>query len=119
MGNYYFNNMKLPPQGMVMNKYGGQNQNFYSQPQGFYPKNKGNYNYQNQNQQFYKKQNPQDEFNILQSLKYVQENYQHLININMNNKGLTEKIKQEIAPRFFVIKSFTEEDIHKVKNLFI
>ena len=47
-------------------------------------------------------------------MKYVSENYNHLINLNNISFGQTLRVKAQINPRFFVIKSFTEEDIHKV-----
>src|SRR5690242_4990338 len=56
---------------------------------------------------------PQSELAVIQSVKYIQDKYPHLVNINMNNLGFTESVAKETAPRFYVIKSFTEEDIHK------
>jgi hypothetical protein len=61
--------------------------------------------------------NPPDDQSILQSLKYVAEKYPHLININQNSAGLSNQVQSQGFPRYFVIKSFTEEDIHKVINL--
>lgn len=69
-------------------------------------KNYGNY-YQKQNQQV-------DENSLMESLKYVSEKYPHLIKLNQSYFGLTQKVRNQVNPRFFVIKSFTEEDIHKV-----
>jgi len=54
-----------------------------------------------------------NEENIIESLKYVQDNYPRLINLNINNLGYTDRVKLEFEPKFYVIKSFTEEDIHK------
>ncbi len=48
------------------------------------------------------------------SLKYVIDKYPHLNDINQFSLGITELVKIQKSPRFFVIKSFTEEDIHKV-----
>lgn len=71
--------------------------------------NKTNNNFNQQPQQA-----PVDDLSIVQSLKYVSEKYPHLINLNTNNKGTLNQVKSQEGPKFFVIKSFTEEDIHKV-----
>jgi hypothetical protein len=98
IGNYYFNNQNFYGESAYAAKY---KRNFdQAQAQYFQKKN---YNYQSQE--------------IIQSLKYVSENYPHLIGLNNNSIGLSLKIQQDMNPRFYVIKSFTEEDIHKVKNL--
>ena len=55
-----------------------------------------------------------DEFSLLHTLQYVKDRYPNLININTNSAGVKSHIRNESSPRFFVIKSFTEEDIHKV-----
>lgn len=66
------------------------------------------YNPNNQNSYI----NPNEE--IMKTLKYVSDNYPNLITINNNNMGLSSQVYDQAAPRFYVIKSFTEEDIHKV-----
>lgn len=126
MGNYYFNNKNFQNQNQF------QNQNLERQGQNENQGNNTNSNmkYQNQpfnNQKFKTFQNfnfknpmldmnnrDNDEYNIIQSLKYVSDNYPNLVSLNNNNLGITEKVKAQISPRFYVIKSFTEEDIHKV-----
>jgi len=55
----------------------------------------------------------QEQLSLIQSLQYAQQNYPQLINLNMTNLGYTMKVKNQVIPRFYVIKSFTEEDIHK------
>jgi hypothetical protein len=89
MGNYYFNS-----------------NDFYDQSGGHIPKYQGQFyakkNFNNQNEE------------IIQSLKFVSVNYPHLISLNNSSIGLSKKVQQEQIPRFYVIKSFTEEDIHKV-----
>ena len=55
-----------------------------------------------------------DENGLIQSLKYVSDKYSNLKDINQVNSGLFEKVRLQSSPKFFVIKSFTEEDIHKV-----
>lgn len=48
---------------------------------------------------------------------YVYKKYPYLLSLNQANKGIKYQVKTELFPRFFVIKSFTEEDIHKVVDL--
>ena len=111
VGNYYYN-----PQM-------GYQQNFQT---GNYQNNQKMYNYNakpkfkknNMQFQYGNYSDPNHELNVMQSLKYVSEKYPNLININADNIGLTESVKQQQEPRFFVIKSFTEEDIHKVYKFF-
>jgi len=54
----------------------------------------------------------------MESLQYVKENYNVLVGLNDMHRGLTQIVMNQAQPRFFVIKSFTEEDIHKV-NIFL
>jgi len=53
---------------------------------------------------------------VLEYLNYVNEKYPHLVKINEHNKNISKTARSQTAPRFFIIKSFTEEDIHKVNN---
>lgn len=110
VGNYYYNpQMGYPQQNFQSGNYQNYNQkvyNYNSKPK--YKKNNTQFQYANYSE-------PNQELNVLQSLKYVSEKYPKLINLNTENIGLTESVKQQQEPRFFVIKSFTEEDIHKVK----
>ena len=99
----------MPPQQQQYFPNQNCNNNQYTQYNQFnqYPmKNYGNY-YQKQNHQV-------DENSLMESLKYVSEKYPHLIKLNQSYFGLTQKVRNQVNPRFFVIKSFTEEDIHKV-----
>ena len=121
MMNYYFNQ-------------GNNNQQFNSQSQYQQGYNNKNFRNQYQNQQFQNRNNqipnqsyqnkgnqPEvDETSMIQSLKYVTDKYPQLMNFNQINSGIRSKVKDQQSPRFFVIKSFTEEDIHKViyLNLF-
>ena len=96
------------------------NNNFNPQQfnNGFQPKqNFEDFNYisgGNNNSNMYGMQNTNEENTIIQSLKYVSEKYPHLITLNQQNIGMKFKVRNHFASRFFVIKSFTEEDIHKV-----
>jgi len=53
------------------------------------------------------------EGNCIQDMKYIIDKYNHLIHLNAQNTGYTMKARNQANPMFFVIKSFTEEDIHK------
>ena len=112
--------------------YQGQNQNQYHQKRGNYRGGRGNYrqnNYRNQNSNYrgnyyqnypqYHQQPFQREYvnpYIAQKMIYLTEmyiytKYRHLININTTNQGLSKQITD--ASTFYVIKSFSEEDVHK------
>jgi hypothetical protein len=114
--------MKVPQMGSFQggsqrnyNNYYGQNPGFQGY-QNFQQQKGGNY-YQNKNKrpQFQPQQEqPMTEINLIASMKYVEDNYNNFTKININSLGITEKVKAQAYPRFFVIKSFTEEDIHKV-----
>jgi len=77
--------------------------NMYKQP-NFYSQPKNN---------FYQQQNQFDENSFQNSLKYVNEKYPDLMKINQSFTGITQRIQAQSQPKFYVIKSFTEEDIHK------
>ncbi len=68
------------------------------------------------NEIYNQNQSQDDQIKFIQSLKYVIEKYPRLVDLNEVNVGITQIIKNQSAPRFFVIKSFTEEDIHKVSK---
>lgn len=133
MNYYYFNNQINNNQFISHNPY--QQQNYlknmrnpqFNQQQypryNQYQTNNMNYNrninpYNNMygNKVFQQQQSETDELSIIQSLKYVSEKYPHLITLNQINTGILNKVGNQVSPRFFVIKSFTEEDIHKVTN---
>ena len=48
---------------------------------------------------------------IYQTELYIYTKYRHLIDINTKNKGLSAQISD--SSTFYVIKSFSEEDVHK------
>jgi hypothetical protein len=135
--NYYMNqNMNMGYNNNFNPSYTNVNRNIYNNNMNFMNSNapfQGNINNRNQyqfnqynnnsymshhsNKKGYNSQQNQyqvDESSIIQSLKFVAEKYPHLINLNTNNIGMTNQIKSQAFPRFYVIKSFTEEDIHKV-----
>lgn len=87
------------------------NNNPYNQIQN--NQNHDKKSFQNDQSQQNQKNQP-DELSIAQSLKYVSEKYPQLININQNSSGMTNNAIAQDFPRYYVIKSFTEEDIHKV-----
>ena len=134
MNYYYFNNQvnnnqyhsqpnQYQQQGLykqMRNPQMQQNQKFNNQAQyGSQGFNQGLNRNPNPNNQYYGNKGFQipsetDEQSIIQSLKYVSEKYPHLITLNQENAGIPNKVRTQSSPRFFVIKSFTEEDIHKV-----
>lgn len=70
---------------------------------------------QNYGQSFNKVDSSTEEANAVQAMKYIQDSYPNISNINFSNVGYSLKVKEQQAARFYVIKSFTEEDIHKVR----
>ena len=102
------------------------NYNISNNPQSTNYK-KGPYYYKNKQAQYkdYKKTDYKkayltkseilDEKSLHQSLQYVIEKYPTMKDINQLNVGIARTVKTQKSPRFFVIKSFTEEDIHKVQ----
>ena len=101
---------------------GGRGQKRYRR--GGYRGNRGNYNqnYYNQNMNFnnrYPSQmQPQNYYNpfmqqqmLYRTEMYICSRYRNLIDINTKNSTLYEKLDQN--SKFFVIKSFSEEDVHK------
>ena len=85
--------------------YRGQNQNYY------YNANYGNRypsQYQPQNQYY----NPYMQQQMLYRTEmYICSRYRNLIDINTKNASLYQKVDSN--SKFFVIKSFSEEDVHK------
>lgn len=51
--------------------------------------------------------------------EFISKNYESLLQLNSLNKGVSEEVKKQAFPKFFIIKSFNEEDFHKVNKLFI
>ena len=118
--NFSSNNYMFPQQQYgVPNYFGGGRAQYnqfsqYPQNKNFYGNNNNNFNNKNNLQQ--QNQVQVDEASLLESLKYVAEKYPHLVKLNQSYAGLTQRVKNQLSPRFFVIKSFTEEDIHKVSH---
>ena len=96
---------KKPYRGRGQKKYRGNNRggkNFNRYPQ--------QYMYQPHNQTPY--YNPYYQQQILYRTEmYICSKYRHLIDINQKNAKLIESINSNC--KFFVIKSFSEEDVHK------
>ena len=96
---------KKPYRGRGQKKYRGNNRggkNFNRYPQ--------QYMYQPHNQTPY--YNPYFQQQILYRTEmYICSKYRHLIDINQKNAKLIESINSNC--KFFVIKSFSEEDVHK------
>ena len=104
---------KKPNRGRGQKKYRGnnrggknfynnnyQNNNRYPQPYGMYPSH---------GQPYY---NPYYQQQILYRTEmYICSKYRHLIDINQKNAKLIDSINPNC--KFFVIKSFSEEDVHK------
>ena len=79
-------------------------------PQIYYYNNPIEYqNYPLYDQQIY---NPYKHNNSLDKIEdYIYSNYKHLIDINEKNINITSEINTDC--KFFIIKSFSEEDVHK------
>jgi hypothetical protein len=107
--NYYLDNFNFNNNINNLSQFNqNANANF---PQKIPQQQAGSYN----NAIYYDKNDSQkQDYKLMQSLQYVKERYSQLIELNDNYRGITQIIKRQLQPRFFVIKSFTEEDIHKV-----
>ena len=88
--NNRFQNM--PPQNYIINQY-------------IYP-----YNQIYNNQQLYEPYNEEEE-SLYRAQKYIFSKYHKLIDINKKNSNILKEINTDC--KFFVIKSISEEDIHK------
>ena len=82
--------------------------------EGFHAYNDRNIykNHQIYNQQYFSNYYPYNQNASLNRIeKYILENYNNLIDINKKNSNILSEINTDC--KFFVIKSFSEEDIHK------
>ena len=120
-----------PKQSSNQQYYQNQSKRGYHQKRGNYRGGRGNYrqgNYRNQNNNYrggynqnsqYRQYQPQREYinpylaqkMIYQTEMYIYTKYRQLIDINTKNKGLSGSITD--SSTFYVIKSFSEEDVHK------
>ena len=119
-----------PNQSSNQQYYQNQSKRGYHQKRGYY-RGRGNYrqgNYHNQNTNYrggynqnsqYRQYQPQRGYinpylaqkMIYQTEMYIYTKYRQLIDINTKNKGLSTTISD--SSTFYVIKSFSEEDVHK------
>ena len=119
-----------PNQSSNQQYYQHQSKRGYHQKRGYY-RGRGNYrqgNYRNQNTNYrggynqnsqYRQYQPQRGYinpylaqkMIYQTEMYIYTKYRQLIDINTKNKGLSTTITD--SSTFYVIKSFSEEDVHK------
>ena len=97
-------------------------QNNHYQKRGFRRNYRGNNNYRGkgnfqQNQYRTQQQNRQyinpyyAQEMIYRTEMYIYTKYRHLIDINVKSNGLSKKLTD--ASSFYVIKSFSEENVHK------
>lgn len=98
-------------------KYGGYNKgyknqnnynNYYNKKQN-YNRNQKNQHQNNRQQQTYDPY--QAQLLLYRAELYICSRYQHLVDINTKNAGVADKLTE--SSRFFIIKSFSEEDVHK------
>jgi len=76
--------------------------NYYNNPSVYQP-------YPIYDQQLY---NPYNQNNSLDKIEeYIYKHYRHLLDINEKNSNITKEINTDC--KFFIIKSFSEEDVHK------
>ena len=104
---------KKPNRGRGQKKYRGNNRggkNYYNNNYQNYNRYPQQYMYQPHNQTPY--YNPYFQQQILYRTEmYICSKYRNLIDINQRNAKLIESINSNC--KFFVIKSFSEEDVHK------
>ena len=92
------------------NQIFNQNKNQFNNQNSYYSnQNNNQIIFQKQNQHYY---NPNMQLQMLYHTKmYIYSTYKNLIDINTKNSEIPQKINNN--SKFFVIKSFSEEDIHK------
>ena len=122
------NNTQSQKGTSTQQKYQNNPQKQYYQKRGNYRGNRGGYRGNNrgsnrggynQNYNQYRQYPMQREYinpylaqkMIYQTELYIYTKYRHLIDINTKSKGLSAQISE--ASTFYVIKSFSEEDVHK------
>jgi hypothetical protein len=114
----YNQQKKMNNRGRGQKRYRGGNRGGQNYPNSNYNKSYNSYpsNYQQQYQ--YPYQNQSQYFNpyfhqqmIYRTEMYISSMYKHLLNINIKNVSIAKSIDSN--SKFFVIKSFSEEDVHK------
>ena len=122
------NNTQTQNSSTTKQKYQNQSQRPYYQKRGNYRGGRGGYRNNNrgsnrggynQNYNQHRQYPMQREYikpylaqkMIYQTELYIYTKYRHLIDINTKNKGLSAQISD--SSTFYVIKSFSEEDVHK------
>ena len=105
---------KKPNRGRGQKKYRGNNRG----GKNFYNNNYQNYNRYPQQYAMYQPHNQTPYYNpyfqqqiLYRTEMYICSKYRHLIDINQKNAKLIDSINSNC--KFFVIKSFSEEDVHK------
>jgi len=105
---------KKPNRGRGQKKYRGNNRG----GKNFYNNNYQNYNCYPQQYAMYQPHNQTPYYNpyfqqqiLYRTEMYICSKYRHLIDINQKNAKLIDSINSNC--KFFVIKSFSEEDVHK------
>ena len=100
------------PRGKRRYQRGYKSKNYYSQNRLYNPKSPNYYPSQNKAQYYYSQYSPYMQQQLLYRTEmYLYSHYNNLIDINTKNASLSEKLN--INSKFFVIKSFSEEDVHK------
>ena len=113
-------NSEQPKRGQFQSKRGGRYPRGKKRYQGGYKTNQNYYQNQPYNP-YFSQQNQSRYYNqyspfmqqqlLYRTEMYICSRYNYLIDINMKNSALPEKLNEN--SKFFVIKSFSEEDVHK------
>ena len=113
-------NSEQPKGGQFQGKRGGRYPRGKKRYQGGYKTNQNYYQNQPYNP-YFSQQNQSRYYNqyspfmqqqlLYRTEMYICSRYNYLIDINMKNSALPEKLNEN--SKFFVIKSFSEEDVHK------
>ena len=100
------------PRGKRRYQRGYKSNHYYSQNRPYNPQSPNYYPSQNKAQYYYSQYSPYMQQQLLYRTEmYLYSHYNNLIDINTKNASLSEKLN--INSKFFVIKSFSEEDVHK------